>query len=82
MTWNFNINEAPEGEEVKKIIQNPKGERTHINFMPAKVWTASKCGKCFISWKLENGRWNGYAEGEYPIAFFILPSHPGDPCSQ
>lgn len=76
MTWNFNLDEAPE-YTAKEVVYKAKGktatrivkERIHLN-------AASKCGMVVPSYLTETGRWSGFTDESPPIAFQLLPTHP------
>ena len=72
MSWNFNIEQAPQGEvEVVPVVQKDRTLNKRV-FKPVKCWTASRCKKVFISWILPDGRWNGYTKDSLPLAWKIL----------
>jgi len=77
--WNFDISEAPQGRHSVSTYKSRSGgtiERS--DFVPEKVWGATKCGKVGVTYLLESGRWSGYATGEKPIAWmpYEVPTHP------
>ncbi|WP_174804378.1 hypothetical protein [Martelella limonii] len=77
--WNFDISAAPQGHHSVSTYKTNTGEtRERRDFVPEKVWIATKCEKVFPSYRLENGRWGGLATGEEPIAWmpYDVPVHP------
>lgn len=84
-TWNYNIDDAPKGEYVERVTTTKDGkEKAYREYDAPTIWTASRCGKVIKSrWIAPNrytktGRWDGYSEGESPVAWmeYYIPDYP------
>ena len=83
MTWNFDIDEAPRGTTVRKVITNSKGiDVARDTFLPDKVIVAASGRMVMVSYWMPpqedrpNGRWHGLAAAERPIAWMPFPEFP------
>lgn len=74
--WNFDVDACPDGH-FETVTYKVKGDlRTKQKFVPFKVLTASSGDQVFVSYKLKDGRFNGYTEEVPPVAWQHLPVHP------
>ena len=83
MTWNFDIDAAPRGTTVRKVITNSKGiDVARDTFLPDKVIVAASGRMVMVSYWMPpqedrpNGRWHGLAAAEQPIAWMLFPEFP------
>ena len=83
MTWNFDIDAAPRGTTVRKVITNSKGiDVARDTFLPDKVIVAASGRMVMVSYWMPpqedrpNGRWHGLAAAEKPIAWMPFPEFP------
>ena len=83
MTWNFDIDAAPRGTTVRKVITNSKGiDIARDTFSPDKVIVAASGRMVMVSYWMPpqedrpNGRWHGLAAAEKPIAWMPFPEFP------
>lgn len=72
--WIFNFDVAPDGY-YETSSYKVKGEtRTKKVFVPCKVLVSHHhTENVSITWKLEDGRWNGYMKDQEPLAWMHLP---------
>lgn len=83
MTWNFDIDAAPRGTTVRKVITNSKGiDIARDTFLPDKVLVATSGRMVMVSYWMPpqedrpNGRWHGLATDEQPVAWMQFPDFP------
>ena len=77
--WNYNLDEAPRGENVMRKQPGPKGQEVEREvFIPAKIIACAGDGKTVTvtNWLPKQERWNFFASGEAPLCWQPWPDHP------
>ena len=80
MSWNFNMDEAPRGEEreVRRTVGNRKEESVWTEHIPVQIIAAGSCGVVTLSrWLPVEERWNMFTKASPPVAWQPWPTHPG-----
>lgn len=78
--WNYNINEAPRGETVERVLTDKNGKSRAVSrHERAVIIAASKCGKVTMSyWIPAEQRWCMFSDKETPLAWQPWPRHPNE----
>ena len=73
MDWNFNMSEAPRGKVL--TLKSKDGKRTMSQFIPEPCHVLLN-GKVYQTWRLEDGRWNGFTKDQEGDAWVAFPKPP------
>lgn len=80
MSWNFNMDEAPRGEEreVTRVVGKHKTISVTLEHIPVQIIAAGSCGVVTLSrWLPVEERWNMFTKASPPVAWQPWPAHPG-----
>lgn len=80
MSWSFNMDEAPRGEEreVTRVVGKHKTISVTLEHVPVQIIAAGSCGVVTLSrWLPVEERWNMFTKASPPVAWQPWPTHPG-----
>jgi len=77
--WDYDMSEAPNGRVVQETIS--RGEKIIIQsrFIPEPCHVLLN-GKVYQTWRLQDGRWNGFTKEQVGDAWFPYPTPPAKHC--